>query len=93
MLSMFLSVVSIAALAASSCYITIVSLNFILGTLKPKLYNKKIFYQALKLQSTWKLRFRVYPEDKGRNAKRLAKYLQISVPEFYIYSHAKYFYL
>ena len=52
------------------CYIMTISLHLILGTLKRKLYDNKIFYQAVKTQSTWKLGFRAYPEDQG--AKRQA---------------------
>jgi hypothetical protein len=75
MLSIIPSIVSTAALAVSPCYITTISLHLVLGTLERKLYNKKILYQASKIQSIWKLRFRVYPENKGEaggNAKRLA---------------------
>jgi hypothetical protein len=59
------SMVSIAALAVPPCYITNNSPYLVLGTPEQKLYDIKIFYQASDIQSTWQLRFRVYPETKG----------------------------
>jgi len=76
-MSLFIpSIVSIPALAVSPCYITDNSPYLVLGTLEHKLYDIKIFYQASDVQSTWELRFRVYPEKNGGpdgNAKRLVK--------------------